>query len=294
MSRGGRRRALGKALRVAGAAAALALAAWGTWQVVETLKQGPPQDVAPRLGPPEFVTDGVLDKAWLARTLALPKDASLVNLDLGRLRTRLLADPQVAAASLTRQFPATLVVHLTERQPVARVSVQVGYAEPKPYLVARDGAVYVGSGYAASVVGSLPWLDGVKLARSGSGFAPIAGMQTVAGLLSQAQLNADWLYRTWRVVSLARLASDSEIEVRTVDGLKVTFGAQEDTPDYFLRQLARLDKILDTVKGAPAAPPITAINLAFGAQVPVDFAPAAQQVAGQPLPPSSLTPFHAQ
>ena len=100
------------------------------------------------------------------------------------------------------------------------------------------------------MVDSLPWLDGVKLSRQGEGFAPIDGMATVSDLLATATLEAEPLYRTWRVVSLARLGSDDEIEVRTRGGLRVIFGTGED----FLRQLARLDIVLDTAGTDPAHP----------------------------------------
>jgi hypothetical protein len=114
------------------------------------------------------------------------------------------------------------------------------------------------------MVATLPWLDGVKPAAQGGGFAPIAGMEKVAGLLAQAKLEAEPLYRTWQVVSLSGLASDGEIEVRTRTGLKVIFGTEED----FFPQLARLDLLLDT-----GPPGISAINLALRPkEVTVSFA----------------------
>ena len=45
------------------------------------------------------------------------------------------------------------------------------------------------------MVKTLPWLDGVKLSRQGAGFAPLAGMASVAELLAQAKLEAAPLYR---------------------------------------------------------------------------------------------------
>ncbi len=63
----------------------------------------------------------------------------------------------------------------------------------------------------------------------------------MSDLLASAKLEAENLYRTWEVVSLARLASDGEIEVRTRDGMRVVFGTHED----YLRQIARLDLLVD-------------------------------------------------
>jgi cell division protein FtsQ len=228
----------------------------------------------------ELATDGVLDQAWLVRTLALPGDATLAGLDLQRLRARVLASGQVSMATIVRQFPATLAVDITERQPVARIRIQQGDVPPRDYLVARDGVIFIGVGFDPAMVESLPWLAGVKPAPQGGGFAPIADMETVASLLARAKLEAEPLYRTWQTVSLSALQSDGEIEVRTRAGLRVTFGTQED----FFPQLARLDLLLDT-----GPPGISSINLALGKKVPVSFAsPGAAPV------PASFSVFSSQ
>jgi cell division protein FtsQ len=213
-----------------------------------------------------FATDGVLDRRWIVETLALPKDAALMDLDLFQLRARLVASGQVLSADLTRNFPSTLAVHVTERSPVARVMAQVGTEPPKPYLVARDGVVYAGLGYEPAMLDSLPWLDGVKLTRRGDRFEPIARMATVADLLGKAKLEAEHLYRTWQVVSLARLESDGEIMVKSAPVETIRFSVTE---DYF-RQLARLDALLDKVRERTDAP-LREVNLAIGAQVPAAF-----------------------
>ena len=46
-------------------------------------------------------------------------------------------------ATLTRQFPATLEVSITERSPVALVNAQIGNQPPKALLVARDSYNFV-------------------------------------------------------------------------------------------------------------------------------------------------------
>ncbi len=278
MSREGRRRVIRRGLRAAAGALALAAAGWGAWQVAAALETGRLAEEAQPIGPPVLVTDGVLNQAWLLRTLALPRRATLMSLDLGRLRARLLADGQVEAATLIRNFPATLSVHLAERTPVARIEAQAGGGLPQELLVARDGVVYSGVGYAPGLIASLPWLAGIRLEREGGGFAPVAGMPIVAELLAEARLEDEPLFRTWRVISLARLASDGEIEVRTQDGLKAVFG----TDDTFARQLARLDLVLDTAKAPDGAGRVSEVDLALGRQVPVAFAS---------NPPAQASPF---
>ena len=284
MSKAGRRRRLAAMFKLGGGIAVLAAAAWGAVEISQTIADNPQKLAAAGSQTPlkeiALTTDGVLDHAWLVRTLALPKNASLMSLDLYALRARLLADGQVYAAVLMRNFPVTLAVNIQERAPVARVRAQVGDAPPQTLLVARDGVVYAGEGYAPALLSTLPWLDGVRLVRAGRGFAPIDGMETVADLLATARNQAEPLYRTFVVVSLARLASDNELIVRSRDVPEITFSTRD---DYF-RQLARLDYVMDLARTQPDKP-LKSVNLADGLQVPVALDTSLHPPASAPAAP---------
>jgi len=285
MSKVSRQRRLAYTLKFAGAASVLAILAWGAIEIAETMGSNPNKLGLADSGPPlkaiALATDGVLDHTWAERTLALPKNATLMSLDLYALRTRLLANGQVKAAVLTRNFPATLAINIQERSPVARVQVQVGAAPPRALLVARDGVIFDGKNYDPAMVGTLPWLDGVKLVRAGDGFAPIDGMDTVADLLVTAHDQAEHLYRTFEVVSLARLASDGELVVCSKDIPEITFNTRDD----FFRQLARLDYVLDLARTQPDKP-LKSVDLSNGLQVPVTI----DTVARLPDPASAPAP----
>lgn len=268
MSREGRRRLAGSILRFAVAVIVIVGVLVGIWQVTHELRENPrtaPSVAAVPLGPPRFETDGFLgaDPGWLVRTLALPRNASLIGLDLDALRARLLAHSQVRTAVLTKIFPSTLRVRITERMPVARVMAQMSNGEPQAFLVARDGVVFPGIGYEIALHNSLPWLEPMKLVRTANGFQAIEGMGAASDLIAKAQLEAEHLYATWRVVSLARLNADAEIEVRTASGGTIVFSA---TTDYFT-QLANLDLTLDRIAAQGAT--FKRINLANGRDVTV-------------------------
>jgi cell division protein FtsQ len=292
MSKAGRQRRLASTLKFAGVASVLALIVWGAIEIAEKMGSSPNQLGLAESGPPlkdiALTTDGVLDHTWAGRTLVLPKNATLMSLDLYALRTRLLANGQVKAAVLTRNFPATLAINIQERSPVARVQVQVGANPPCAFLVARDGVVYDGKNYDPALLNTLPWLDGVKLVRAGDGFAPIDGMDAVADLLVTARNQAEHLYRTFEVISLARLASDGELVVRSKDIPEITFSTRDD----FFRQLARLDYVLDLARAQPDKP-LKSIDLANGLQVPVtiDTVARLQNSASAPAPGHSLFPL---
>lgn len=244
---------------------------WGGYEVYVTWQENPAKIKAPVKSAPvktiSLRTDGVLDQAWVTRTLSLPKTADLMELDLYALRERLLESGQVSAAVLSRKFPDTLVVSIEERSPIARVNARFGEGDPETFLVARDGVVFRGSCFKDELVQTLPFLGGIALKRSGNKLLPLQGMSTVADLLGTARVNAPGLYRNWTVVSLEKLQSDGEIVVHSPDAAEIVFGTRDD----FYKQIARLDYILDEAKKNPAPAPLKSINLAVGEQVPVSF-----------------------
>jgi len=273
MSRGGRWRRALEAARTAFVVMLLVALAGGACLIAGALQENPAtMPAAARAAPmraPELASNGPLHgrHEWLARRLALPRNATLMELDLWALRERILADGQVLTATLTRKFPDRLLVAITERAPVARVMAEI-VGQRQQLLVARDGVVFAGAGYEARLVDSLPWLGGVAISRRGEAFSPIAGMDVVSDLLATARLNADHLYRTWKIVALDRLQSDREIVVRTHEPHHVTivFGA----PGDYLPQIAKLDHIWEQKLVHLAGTGQRArIDLSLGRQVPV-------------------------
>ena len=275
MSREGRKRFALATLKTAGLALGAVAAVWGVVEIAG-IWQAEPKRIARAVGTAfvnriEVRTDGRLSQDWVEHALELPKNVTLMELDLARLQQRLLAHGQVRSVRLTKQFPSTLSVVLTERSPVARLRAEDG----RDLLVSRDGVLFAGVGYdEAGVTASLPWLDGIKLERVEGGFAPIEDMVTVAELLAKAHNEAPGLYRTWTVVNLSRLKSDGEIEVRSREIQKIVFSTQLD----FLTQIARLDYVRDAQKV-----PMKSVNVGLGPQVVVDYDTAAL-LDGKPAP----------
>ncbi len=246
---------------------------WGGFEFFQTLQNEPEKLQSSVKGVPikrplALRTNGVLDHAWLEDVLALPKGASLMELDLEALQKKLLSHGQVRTAVLARRFPDTLSVILEERSPVARIMLQEAGHEPVLHLVARDGTVYPGYGYEETLVSSFPYIDGVRLPKTALGFGKIEGMESVADLLGTAYSDAPQLYRQWNVVSLARLATDGTLIVKMPQVPEVIFGLRED----FFKQLARLDYTLDELARQPGLPPLRTIDLSIGGvQVPIAF-----------------------
>ncbi|HRE81366.1 MAG TPA: FtsQ-type POTRA domain-containing protein [Opitutaceae bacterium] len=273
MSREGRRRMSMGFAKWVGAVVMIGVGVWGAVEVWNAWQEDPTKLTAPVKSEPlrtiRLSTDGVLDLAWIERKLELPKGVTLMELDLPRLQRALLADAQVRTAVLTRKFPDTLVASIQERTPVGRLRVADAYGISEDFLVSRDGMVFPGANFATELLDTLPWLDGVRLQRSGASFIPISGMETVTDLFSTAQAYVPLLYRNWRIVSLERLQKDGEIVVKTADKVEIVFGTRDD----FFKQVALLDSVLAELKTQPARA-VASINLTFGnRQVPVSFVP---------------------
>lgn len=291
MSRQGRRRRLLAWTKVAALVAFVAGSGWGIYEIAHSwvtdraalataVHSGKVKDVV-------VITDGVLFRDWVNGVLALPKSASLMALDLPALRDRLLASGQVRVAVLTRNFPDTLVVTLQERTPVARVQAEDSSGVARQLLVAKDGVVYDGLNYDKAMLATLPWLDGVRLVKSGDRFEPIEGMAEVSALLSMAQLQAPHLYREWLIVSLANLAERDEIVVRAEDVPEIVFSRKRD----FFKQIAQLDFVIDETRRLEHPLLLQSVNLSLEGQVPVvPRAATPAELAALPAASFSLQP----
>jgi len=302
MGREGKKRVAMAIGNIVGLVLVLGAGAWGVFEIVKVWETNPTRITAPTKGVPirdyALRTDGVLDKDWVQRTLALSKTASLMEIDLVDLKHRLEESGQVSKAVLERKFPDVLVITLQERTPVARIMALIGDAAPVSFMVARDGMVYSGFGYDVTMINALPFIDGVKLTREGSGFVRLEGMESVADLLGTAQASVPSLYHSFKIVSLARFALDRTLLVKSAEVEVITFGSSQDS---FYRQLARLDYILGETRRQNAAgqqQQIKSVNLAVGdKQVPISFETAAdtstasrQSAASSPRPgPNSGT-----
>ncbi len=228
-----------------------------------------------------FETDGTLNETWLAQKLSIPRGTSLTEVDIFQLKQGLETHGQVFAAHVERHFPDTLFIELEERMPSARLAVQGEFGVLETLFVAVDGTVYPSQHYDSGFVKTLPYLDGVKLAKLDSGaYKPIRGMDEVNALFGMARRDYPDLAESWRIVSLKMVTPEASpfpasLIVRPRKGPELVFS----TTDY-RQQLEKLDVILRDLqrrRGNAGLQDIESIDLSLRGPAVVSFGKVARR-----------------
>lgn len=149
----------------------------------------------------------LLTTEQVQQAAAIPQGVSLLALDLGALADRIASLPAVAEVSLTRSWPDTVVIEVSEREP--RLAIPVG----QEYLIADASGVVFDLRSKASkgliVVEADPG-DRERLVDAGTVYSALSS--TTAGKLG----------------SIIVEGRDS-ITLRMVDGSRVFWGGAEDS-----------------------------------------------------------------
>ncbi|MCL2781285.1 MAG: FtsQ-type POTRA domain-containing protein [Actinomycetia bacterium] len=179
--------------------ALVAVVALGGWLVA----------ASPVLGVSRVVVRGerALSSARVEQAAQVPHGKPLVRLDTGAIARRVEALPEVSAARVAVSYPSTVVITVTEWQPVGYISLG-GLAE----LVDRSGAQYRA---VAKPPAELPRLD---LPPGPDQQAVAAAVATVAASLTPAMRA--------RLSVIEARAADA-IVLRLRDGRSVVWGGAE-------------------------------------------------------------------
>ncbi len=151
------------------------------------------------------------------RVLArLPEDATLLRFPADEVRERIEADPWVAAASVSRDFPDTMLIRVEEREPAALVDLGEEYL-----LVDGDGYVIeyqsLEETTALIVIRDVGDLDS-KVGRRSTSEGLHNALLILAGLSPEMRAKV-------RAISVASI---DETALLTTDGVEIFFGVAED------------------------------------------------------------------
>jgi cell division protein FtsQ len=147
-----------------------------------------------------------------------------LGLDLVAIRDRVAALPRVAAVRVTRDYPSTLRITVTERPPVAVVSSAGVFAGSVYWLVAADGTVLDA---AASRPADLPYVASVPLPDGVGPGSRLPPGNELANALTALGGMAPQLKRQVTGVD-ARTLDSLEFTLR--DGTRILYGLAVDQP----------------------------------------------------------------
>lgn len=219
----------------------------------------------------EIETDGVLPPTWIQFRMGLEQNLGLLQIDMNALKSGLERFPQIKEASIVRRFPSTLRVKVRERFPIFRIRVKQENGESLILLVDEEGHVFRNIKFPDHMINRLPFLAGVELHKSNSGYHPIHSVPCLAELYHTAYKHHPDLVREWMVVFadqliMAQTFTEGYIRVRSRTVNEILF-----RPGNFEKQLEKLEYILDSRTG-PSVSSISRVNLSLLDQPTVEFA----------------------
>ena len=217
----------------------------------------------------KYATDGVLGRNFIQRTLQIPENASLMDLDLKELRKKLESESQIQFAQVRRRFPSTLQVEISEHKPLYRLYIRPKKGIPELWLVSGSGEIFKGKDFSNSALSALPYLNPDRgLLRKGcvNGYEPIPTLEKVSPLLEIARCDFPELYREWKVVSFLRPDADESdpgayVMIKSRKVREIRFA-----PRNYASQLRRL-KYLFLEPDFKNKKSIDSINLSHGRSV---------------------------
>ena len=216
-----------------------------------------------------FDTNGVLPPSWLGTVVKLRRDTAMMEIDIHSMKQQLEAHGQVKSASIERQFPNALKIHLKEHEPILRMRVMGANEQAGVRIISREGTIYKGVSYPKATLNKLPFV--LPYQHPEGGISPMRGIDQVADLLEETRRTQSNFYKTWKLVSLKHYSGNPElpgqvIEVRTSMVPRIIFGFNTS----FAQQLDRLAVILNYVqsRGNPA---IKRIDLTLPKDAAVQF-----------------------
>jgi len=206
-----------------------------------------------------------LSKNALTKLSGVEVSAPLYGIDLGKVQRRIMADPLLKGVKLNREYPGSLVIEVSEREPVAALNCgQMRFVDEEgvvlPYL---DGDRKL----------DLPVIIGIDGMQSEKIGKPIMNKElfTALEIIRQAQMLDSTIYH---MISELDMNRGGDIRINSLDaGIPVILG-RDDIPKKLLLFETFWTKFVDTGE----AQKLKYVDLRFEDQVVVKWQdePAAQ------------------
>jgi cell division protein FtsQ len=166
------------------------------------------------------------------------KDTNILSVNLATTRKRLLAEPWIAEATVSRDIPSGLTLRITEEQPLAFLEMEAGQG----FLINAEGRVFKRQGPGGS--DGLPWVQGLSHADLPvSGQPATVAFESVMRLLTLAESSDGPL----SLSSIRRIQVDREIGITAVvdkadRAVKLGFGQYRQKCNMLEKIMAKMEK----------------------------------------------------
>lgn len=257
-------RTCGKLMKVTLALALIAAAGWGIWLGV---RRGLIENKEFKLQAVRLTPNTALDVPRLVEVTGIDLGGSLFQCDLSQIEDRVGALPEISSVRARREFPGTLIVEVTAREPYLWVASESRGIPPRDFdrglVVDREGHAYPCPAGQRRMALSLPVVmlgeGGQELAAGRKVVHPefdrmVRLYQEACKVANDAPLWIDTLRqtRTW------------ELELASRDGMKAQFGLGDHA-----RQMGDLMAALEHSR--QTGQPIATINLIPKRNLPVSL-----------------------
>jgi cell division protein FtsQ len=209
-----------------------------------------------RVGEVTVSGNAILPTETIVRLTAIDRKEPLFEIDLFETKKRILENPFIKEASVRREAPACVSVHLTERVPIAAIGVgRVQFIDAEGYVlppIISEGIFDV-----PVVTGNIPSHDLVSGDRVQSQI-----MREVLSVIATMRAIGDVIYRR---VSEINVTPDGDIVLVTTDGtVPVLIGVGE-----YGRKLATLVTFWDKIAMRSNLRDLEVVDLRYEGQVVV-------------------------
>lgn len=221
----------------------LALVGGAVWGVKLGIRRGLVENQEFRLQAIRLTPNPAIDERDLVRIGGININGSLFQCDPAEIEARLRARPELSSAAVRREFPGTLIVEVTARQPHAWVASRRHGIRPRDsatgLLIDRSGFAFPCPTGLAAVAASLPVIE---LGEGGE--VPVAGSKVVHPeldrLMSLYQVACAEMPGAPQWIETLRQSRKWSLEMVSRDGTSAYFGLGDHR-----RQMADLEAALD-------------------------------------------------
>jgi cell division protein FtsQ len=149
------------------------------------------------------------------RIAGIPEQINIFRLNTQDIRSRLVGDLRIANVEVSRKFPATVMIHITERKPLAYLATNYGFAQ-----VDKQGIVLAAFKNLRQVI--VPIITGVRLTNEYVGdqlqSGPIISILAYLEKLDEATLNQ---------LSEVNVHADGQLVAYTIHSVQIRLGGPE-------------------------------------------------------------------